>query len=78
MTHTVSAFMTAWIYKGGEIMTKFLIMPEGCKWTEREALTPETAYSLESSWYSPGHRIAVMNTENGQTQVFTREADKKG
>ena len=53
-------------------MTKFLIMPEGCKWTEREAQTLETAYNLESAWYAPGRRIAVMNTENGQTKVFVK------
>ncbi len=61
-------------------MPKFLLMPEGCTWQEidRPQQKLETIYGLESSFYSPGHRIAIRNQETGETRVFCRELDAAG
>jgi len=56
----------------------FIICPEGCKWSEVEASSAETAYRAVCSWYSPRTRIAVINRANGITAVFTREIDSAG
>ena len=59
-------------------MPKFIIMPEGCKWSEREAVNHEAAYSLECSWYKPKTRVCVLDAETGAAQVFTREIEPNG
>jgi len=59
-------------------MPKFIIVPEGCKWSEREAKTARAAYGLECSWISPSTRTAVIDTETGAAQVFTREIETNG
>lgn len=59
-------------------MTKYIIAPEGCKWSEREAKTARAAYSLESSWISPGTRTAVIDATTGAAHIFTRELKNNG
>lgn len=59
-------------------MNKYLIMPQGCKWTETEAGTHETAYSMVCCWYDPDTPIAVMDKQTGKTEVFTRILDRNG
>lgn len=59
-------------------MTKFVVMPENCRWTEVEANSAEMAYISECSWYMPGKRIAVYNTATGETVVYTRRIGSDG
>lgn len=59
-------------------MAKYYIAPEGCRWTETEAATPETAYSTICCWYMPDTRIAVIDAQTGQAHIFTRELDSAG
>lgn len=57
----------------------YLLMPEGCKWTLlHNVASHEIAYSLQSNWYSPKTRIAVMNVRTKETKMFIRELDKDG
>lgn len=57
---------------------KYLIIPEGCRWTETEAQTPEGAYTGVCCWYNPGTRIAVINTATSEAAIFTRQLDSAG
>ena len=59
-------------------MNKYIIAPEGCRWTEREAMTHESAYCLECSWYKPNTRTAVIDTSTGATKIYTRELEPNG
>lgn len=59
-------------------MSKYYIAPEGCRWTEAEAATPELAYSNICCWYMPDTRIAVIDAQTGQAHIFTRELDGAG
>ena len=59
-------------------MDKFIIMPEGGKWTEREAGNARAAYCLECSWIDPSTRTAVFNTTDGRAHIFTRDLDPAG
>jgi len=58
-------------------MEKFIIAPEGGKWTEREAATPRAAYCLECSWIQPATRTAVIDA-TGQAHIYTRDLDPAG
>ena len=59
-------------------LKQFLFMPEGNDWTVYQAYTAESVYTLNCCWYSPSHRIAVMDIETGETSVFSRELDSNG
>ena len=59
-------------------MSKYIIAPEGCKWSEREAANHEAAYCLECSWYKPSTRTAVIDPSTGATKIYTRELDPAG
>lgn len=59
-------------------MPKYIIMPEGCKWSEREAANHEAAYCLECSWYKPKTRVCVLDAETGAAQIFTRDMEPNG
>ena len=59
-------------------MSKYIIAPEGCKWSEREAANHKAAYCFECSWYSPKTRTAVIDAETGETKIFTRELEPNG
>ena len=60
-------------------MSKWIVMPEGSRWTETDrGATHEQVYSMEGHWYKPSTRIAILDTFNGQTKVFTREQDSNG
>lgn len=62
-------------------MSKYTIMPEGCKWTEcvyENELDAKQVYSMNAHWYKPGTRIAILNNGTGQTHIFTRTIDSNG
>ena len=59
-------------------MSKYIIAPEGCKWSEREAANHEAAYSLECSWFKPSTRVIILDPSTGQARIFTRELDPAG
>ena len=59
-------------------MRKYYIAPEGCRWTETEAATAEMAYSGVCCWYMPDTRIAVIDAQTGQAEIFTRTLDSAG
>ena len=59
-------------------MNKYIIAPEGCRWSSCEAANHESAYSLNCSWYKPGTRTAVIDASTGTTKIFTRELDPAG
>ena len=58
-------------------MDKYIIMPEGQNWTEREASNARAAYCLECSWINPSTRTAVLDP-TGRAHIFTRALDKAG
>lgn len=59
-------------------MKNYIIMPEGCRWSEVQAASAEMAYSSQCCWYSPGKRVAVRDTTTGETVIFTRRLDNAG
>ena len=59
-------------------MKRFLVMPEKARFTEIDAETHRIAYCLCAAWYNPKTRVAVMDTETGQTKIFTRSIDASG
>ena len=59
-------------------MKKYIIAPEGCKWSEREAESPRAAYCLECAFYSPSTRTAVIDPELNEVHIYTRENEKNG
>ena len=59
-------------------MRKFIVAPEGCRRSEVEAMTAESAYRGVCSWYSPNKRIAIIDPATGNTLIYTRELDKAG
>ena len=59
-------------------MKKYIIMPEGCRWSETTATSAEMAYRGACCWYSPRTRIAVRDAETGETAIFTRRLDNAG
>lgn len=59
-------------------MSKYIIAPDGGKWTEQEAKTPRAAYGLACSWITPSTRTAVIDPSTGLTRIYTRELDKAG
>lgn len=59
-------------------MSKYILAPEGCKWSTCEAANHETAYQLNCSWYKPDTRTAVIDPSTGLTRIYTRELDKAG
>ena len=59
-------------------MNKYIIMPEGCKWTEQDAANHEAAYCLNCSWYKPSTKTAVYEVETGATKIYTRALDPAG
>lgn len=57
----------------------YLAMPEGGKWILLHNVSShESAYSLESNWYSSKTRIAVMNVRTKETKIFISAIDKNG
>lgn len=64
---------------GGKHMSKWMIMPEGCRWYETDrGKTHEQAYSMEGHWYAPAKRVAVMDISTGAVKIFTRQLDPAG
>lgn len=59
-------------------MNKYIIMPECCRWSLREAANHESAYCLECSFYMPNTKIAIIDAETGAAKVYTRELDGAG
>ena len=59
-------------------MNKYIIMPEGCRWSLREAANHESAYCFECSFYKPNTLIAIIDAETGAAKVYTREIDGAG
>lgn len=59
-------------------MKKYLIMPENCRFYTVTAYNHKMAYSLECCWYNPSRKIAIMDTETGETWFFTREPGPRG
>lgn len=59
-------------------MSKYIIIPEGCRWSTQSAADAKTAYCLICSWYSPETRTAVLDPETGETRIFTRVLDPAG
>ena len=59
-------------------MRKFIVVPEGCRWSEVEAMKAESAYRGVCCWYNPDKRVAVIDPATGNTLIFTRELDKAG
>ena len=59
-------------------MNKYIIMPEGCRWSVREAANHKTAYGFECSFYMPKTKIAVMDASTGETKIFSRELERNG
>lgn len=59
-------------------MKKYIIMPESCRWSLREAANHESAYCLECSFYMPNTKIAIIDAETGAAKVYTREIDGAG
>lgn len=59
-------------------MSKYTIMPEGCRWIETEAKSAETAYNKEAHWFKPSNKIAVMDNDTGITKIYTRQLDAAG
>lgn len=59
-------------------MNKYIIMPERCRWSVREAANHETAYGFECSFYNPNTKIAIMDTATGTTKIYTRVIDSAG
>ena len=59
-------------------MNKYIIMPERCRWSLREAANHESAYCLECSFYMPNTKIAIIDAETGAAKVYTRELDGAG
>lgn len=56
----------------------FIVCPEGRTWYEVKAANAEMAYRCECSWFSPRHKIAIVDVETGITSMFTREIDRDG
>ena len=63
---------------GGQTMRKYYIAPENCRWMEVEAATAEMAYSGICCWFMSDTRIAVIDAETGQAEIFTRTLDRTG
>lgn len=59
-------------------MKEFIIMPEGGKWSKREAANHESTYCLECSWYNPSTKIAILETDTGITKIYSREIESNG
>lgn len=59
-------------------MNKYIIAPEGCKWSTCEAANHETAYQLNCSWYKPNTRTAVIDATTGAAIIYTRELEPNG
>ena len=59
-------------------MKNYIIMPEGCRWSEVQAASAKMAYRSQCCWYSPGKRVAVRDTTTGETVIFTRRLDNAG
>ena len=59
-------------------MNKYIVAPEGCKWSEVNAASAEMAYRSVCSWYSPATRIMIVNQATGQAVTFTRQLDGAG
>lgn len=59
-------------------MKNYIIMPEGCRWSEVQAASAEMAYRSQCCWYNPGKRVAVRDTTTGETVIFTRRLDNAG
>lgn len=60
-------------------MSKFLVMPEGCKWyeVERDLQELELVYRMECSFFSPHTRVAIRSA-GGEFAVFSRKLDEHG
>ena len=59
-------------------MKNYIIMPEGCRWSEVQAASAEMAYCSQCCWYSPGKRVAVRDTTTGETVIFIRRLNNAG
>lgn len=59
-------------------MPKYIIMPEGSKWSEQEATSSKTAYCLACSWINPSTRTAVLDPTTGNAKIYTRELEPNG
>lgn len=61
-------------------MTKYLIMPEGTRWSGYEHIggDEKTIYSLNCTLYNPSTRIGILNTETGKLRIFSRTLEPNG
>lgn len=59
-------------------MKKYIIAPEGCRWTAAPATSPESAYMSICCFYLPETRIAVIDPDTMKAAIYTRELDHNG
>lgn len=61
-------------------MSKFLIMPEGCKWyeVERPVKDLESVYRMECSFFTPSTRVCIRDVNSGAVEIFSRSLESNG
>ena len=59
-------------------MKQYKVMPQGGRWFEVEARTPETAYRGVCCWFSPSTPVAILDPQTGHTVIYTRTLDGAG
>lgn len=59
-------------------MPRYVIMPERCRFYLIDAADAETAYRGVCCWYPAKKPVAVMDSETGETVIFTRQLDRDG
>ena len=56
----------------------YQIIPDGCRMFETVSNTPENAYACVACWYSTNKKVAIVDTETKETNIYTREIDRAG
>lgn len=58
--------------------TKYVVMPEKCRFYTVDAQNAEMVYRGICSDYSPETPVAIMDTVTGKTVIFKRSINKAG
>ena len=58
--------------------TKYVVMPEKCRFYTVDAQNAEIVYRGICANYSPKTPVAIMDTATGKTVIFTRTIDNSG
>lgn len=58
-------------------MKRFIVMAEGCRWSETAATSAEMAYRGQS-FLMPSTRCAILDPETGKVEIYTRRLDRHG